>query len=86
MGTCARKEVKMILLAATFALLGWGALGRIRTCNLLIRSQVLYPLSYERRRTARPRTDPNRIPGRSAGRERAVGKSAVVLEEEFCVG
>jgi hypothetical protein len=25
-----------------------GALGRIRTCNLLIRSQVLYPLSYER--------------------------------------
>jgi hypothetical protein len=29
---------------------GWiSALGRIRTCNLLIRSQVLYPLSYERR-------------------------------------
>ena len=27
-----------------------GALGRIRTCNLLIRSQVLYPLSYERSR------------------------------------
>src|SRR5882757_11179189 len=26
------------------------ALGRIRTCNLLIRSQVLYPLSYERSR------------------------------------
>ena len=25
-----------------------GALSRIRTCNLLIRSQVLYPLSYER--------------------------------------
>jgi hypothetical protein len=25
-----------------------GALGRIRTCNLLIRSQMLYPLSYER--------------------------------------
>ncbi len=24
------------------------ALGRIRTCNLLIRSQMLYPLSYER--------------------------------------
>lgn len=24
------------------------ALGRIRTCNLLIRSQVLYPLSHER--------------------------------------
>ncbi len=24
------------------------ALGRTRTCNLLIRSQVLYPLSYER--------------------------------------
>lgn len=23
------------------------ALGRIRTCNLLIRSQMLYPLSYE---------------------------------------
>ena len=28
--------------------LSWCALGRIRTCNLLIRSQVLYPLSYER--------------------------------------
>jgi hypothetical protein len=26
----------------------FGALGRTRTCNLLIRSQVLYPLSYER--------------------------------------
>jgi hypothetical protein len=32
--------------ASELALLG--ALGRIRTCNLLIRSQVLYPLSYER--------------------------------------
>jgi hypothetical protein len=29
-----------------------GALGGIRTPNLLIRSQVLYPLSYERRRAA----------------------------------
>jgi hypothetical protein len=29
---------------------GGSALGRIRTCNLLIRSQVLYPLSYERSR------------------------------------
>lgn len=28
------------------------ALGGIRTPNLLIRSQVLYPLSYERRRAA----------------------------------
>lgn len=27
--------------------LGCCALGRIRTCNLLIRSQMLYPLSYE---------------------------------------
>jgi hypothetical protein len=27
-----------------------GALGGIRTPNLLIRSQVLYPLSYERQR------------------------------------
>jgi hypothetical protein len=26
-----------------------GALGGIRTHNLLIRSQMLYPLSYERR-------------------------------------
>ncbi|AKZ56715.1 hypothetical protein SAM23877_3670 [Streptomyces ambofaciens ATCC 23877] len=26
---------------------GTCALGRIRTCNLLIRSQMLYPLSYE---------------------------------------
>jgi hypothetical protein len=31
-----------------------GALGGIRTPNLLIRSQVLYPLSYERA-TARPK-------------------------------
>jgi hypothetical protein len=31
-----------------------GALGRIRTCNLLIRSQVLYPLSYERMFTCIP--------------------------------
>jgi hypothetical protein len=29
------------------------ALGEIRTRNLLIRSQVLYPLSYERIRTER---------------------------------
>ncbi len=32
-------------------LLTWGnggALDRIRTCNLLIRSQMLCPLSYER--------------------------------------
>ena len=28
-----------------------GALGGTRTPNLLIRSQMLYPLSYERRRT-----------------------------------
>ncbi len=27
----------------------FGALGGIRTPNLLIRSQMLYPLSYERR-------------------------------------
>ena len=27
----------------------WGALGGIRTPSLLIRSQMLYPLSYERR-------------------------------------
>jgi hypothetical protein len=26
----------------------YGALDRTRTCNLLIRSQMLYPLSYER--------------------------------------
>ena len=30
---------------------GSGALGGTRTPNLLIRSQMLYPLSYERRRT-----------------------------------
>jgi hypothetical protein len=29
-----------------------GALGGTRTPNLLIRSQMLYPLSYERRRTS----------------------------------
>ena len=32
-----------------------GALGGIRTPNLLIRSQMLYPLSYERRVAYRPR-------------------------------
>ena len=38
------------LLMATLGL--WpGALGGTRTPNLLIRSQMLYPLSYERRRT-----------------------------------
>jgi hypothetical protein len=42
-----------------------GALGRIRTCNLLIRSQVLCPLSYER--TAKP-ADRVRIPGGLGGR------------------
>ena len=31
-----------------------GALGRSRTDNLLIRSQMLYPLSYERLMTANP--------------------------------
>ena len=30
-----------------------GALGGIRTPNLLIRSQMLYPLSYERRTTSK---------------------------------
>ncbi len=36
----------------SMARLAWasvGALGGIRTPNLLIRSQMLYPLSYERR-------------------------------------
>jgi hypothetical protein len=33
-----------------FPLVGVGALGGTRTPNLLIRSQVLYPLSYERNR------------------------------------
>ncbi|MCW2504463.1 MAG: hypothetical protein JWO79_2747, partial [Actinomycetia bacterium] len=32
-----------------FGCLNQRALGRTRTCNLLIRSQVLYPLSYERK-------------------------------------
>lgn len=29
-------------------MVGLGAPGRTRTCNLLIRSQTLYPLSYGR--------------------------------------
>lgn len=33
-----------------------GAPGRIRTCNLLIRSQMLYPLSYRRMWCPRPAT------------------------------
>ena len=33
----------------TFPLVRTSALGAIRTPNLLIRSQMLYPLSYERR-------------------------------------
>jgi hypothetical protein len=33
----------------TFGLVRRGALGGTRTPNLLIRSQMLYPLSYERR-------------------------------------
>ena len=33
---------------------GFGALGRSRTDNLLIRSQMLYPLSYERLTTPDP--------------------------------
>jgi hypothetical protein len=46
-----------------------GALGGIRTPNLLIRSQMLYPLSYERRTTKGNDTrgmgvGANRLPGR----------------------
>ena len=35
-----------------------GALGGIRTPNLLIRSQMLYPLSYERRLVQRQAGEP----------------------------
>jgi hypothetical protein len=35
-----------------------GALGGTRTPNLLIRSQMLYPLSYERRQYSIPRAAP----------------------------
>jgi hypothetical protein len=35
-----------------------GALGGTRTPNLLIRSQMLYPLSYERRQCSIPRLAP----------------------------
>jgi hypothetical protein len=35
-----------------------GALGGIRTPNLLIRSQMLYPLSYERSRLAESNGSP----------------------------
>lgn len=35
------------LIALGMAFTPLGALGRIRTLNPLIRSQVLYPLSYE---------------------------------------
>ena len=35
-----------------------GALGGTRTPNLLIRSQMLYPLSYERRHCSIPRAAP----------------------------
>ncbi len=38
----------MQVLASVMRRGGGGALGGIRTPNLLIRSQMLYPLSYER--------------------------------------
>ena len=45
-----------------------GALGRTRTCNLLIRSQVLYPLSYERATSSLAGVwDPAEAPGFEPG-------------------
>ena len=41
-----------LLVRAWFAAVSSGALGGTRTPNLLIRSQMLYPLSYERMRFA----------------------------------
>jgi hypothetical protein len=41
------------------------ALGRTRTCNLLIRSQVLYPLSYERTGRLPAPTEPGYPDGRA---------------------
>ncbi len=45
----------------------FGALGRIRTCDLEIRSLPLYPLSYERA-VARQRLPPGRPPSRHNSR------------------
>src|ERR671913_552416 len=78
MGTAEPIGGEKLISAALFALVRLGALGRTRTCNLLIRSQVLYPLSYERsgragplrpgqdtRQRERPRTAPGQ-PGKPA--------------------
>ena len=48
------------------------ALGGIRTPNLLIRSQMLYPLSYKRREKVDRRVYP---PGRDGGRREGMGRS-----------
>ena len=63
-------------------LVTWGfvcALGGIRTPNLLIRSQMLYPLSYERWTTSSNDTwegasEANRLPGRLEGVRRTAGR------------
>ena len=41
-----------LLVRASFVAVSTSALGGTRTPNLLIRSQMLYPLSYERLRLA----------------------------------
>jgi hypothetical protein len=48
----------------------WGAPEGIRTPNLLIRSQMLYPLSYGRDRCASSRSDSGNAQGRSCDRKR----------------
>ena len=47
-----------LLVRALFVAVSTSALGGTRTPNLLIRSQVLYPLSYERSRTSIPCPQP----------------------------
>ena len=51
--------------------LGVSALGRTRTCNLLIRSQVLCPLSYERPERATAPTATGYPPRRGAANRTA---------------
>ena len=45
-----------------------GALGGTRTPNLLIRSQMLYPLSYERSHCSILHTEPSRCVPETRGR------------------
>ena len=65
------------------------ALGRIRTCNLLIRSQMLYPLSYERlafRRFFLPVGVAGTTLHDLRRQAKSIGRSAADLQKRPCRG